>query len=245
MTWGDVGSGALRAALPLALWGVVSAAFAARERDGRFLGSARWSALCAFVLVAAASAAMVGALLSHDFSLQYVALNNARETAAQAQNDRTTILNLYLLLVGGVGSIIVGLGQARGLDLPRNVYAIVFALLGLIGFFTLFKLVRLRQAWYDSVLAMNQIKDFYLERFPELDKAFRWRTRSIPPPDKVGTITFNLALLVAIIDSVAVGIAAYFLNLRLANNEYLVGAFAAILFLLWQIWFYFFQLREK
>jgi hypothetical protein len=70
----------------------------------------------------------------------------AQTTAEQAQDDRATILNLYLLLVGGVGSIIVGLGQARGFELPRGVYAIVFAMLALIGFFTLMKLVRLRQA---------------------------------------------------------------------------------------------------
>ena len=30
----------------------------------------------------------------------------ARETAAQAQNDRTIIVNLYLLLVGGAGSLL-------------------------------------------------------------------------------------------------------------------------------------------
>ncbi len=105
--------------------------------------------------------------------------------------------------------------------------------------------MRLRQAWYDSVLAMNQIKDLYLEKFPELEKAFRWRTKTIPPPDKVGTITFSLSMLVAIIGSVSMGVAAHFTNLRLANNEYAVGAFAAILFFLWQLWFYFFQLREK
>jgi membrane protein YdbS with pleckstrin-like domain len=169
----------------------------------------------------------------------------AQSTAEQAQDDRATIMNLYLLLVGGVGSILVGFGQARGAEMPRDVYVVVFALLGVIGFFILMKLVRLRQAWYDSVLAMNQIKDFYLQKFPELEKAFRWRTKTIPPPGKLWTITFNLALLVAIIDSVALGIAVYLTGWRVANNDYAVGAFAAILFFLWQIWFYFFQLPSE
>ncbi len=80
MSWADVGGGALRAALPLAVWGIVSAAYAARGRDGRFLASARWSALGAFAFAVVASAAMVGALLRHDFTIAYVALNNARET---------------------------------------------------------------------------------------------------------------------------------------------------------------------
>ncbi len=177
-------------------------------------------------------------ILIHEFEY-------AQSTAEQAQDDRTAILNLYLLLVGGVGSIIVGLGQSSSLSLPRGVYALIFALLGVIGIFILFKLVRLRQAWYDSVLAMNQIKDFYLGKFPELEKAFRWRTKSIPPLGKIWTITFGLSLLVMIIDSVAIAVAVYFLNLRLANNDYAVSAFAAIIFLIWQMWFYFFQLRNK
>jgi cytochrome c-type biogenesis protein CcmF len=76
----DLGGGALRAALALALWGVIAAAHAVHERDGRSLASARWSALVAFALVLVASLAMSAALVTHDFSIRYVALNNARET---------------------------------------------------------------------------------------------------------------------------------------------------------------------
>ncbi|MBI2325275.1 MAG: heme lyase CcmF/NrfE family subunit [Chloroflexi bacterium] len=82
MTFADVGGGALRAALALALWGLLASAYAARERDGRALQSARWSALAAFVLVVAASLSMAAALLAHDFTIRYVALNNALETPA-------------------------------------------------------------------------------------------------------------------------------------------------------------------
>lgn len=166
----------------------------------------------------------------------------AQTTAEQAQDDRATILNLYLLLAGGVGSIIVGLGQASGSDLPRGVYVLVFGLLALIGFFTLMKLVRLRQAWYDSVLTMNRIKDFYVEKFPDLANALRWRTTTIPPPGKWWTITFNLALLVAIIDSTALAVAMHFTGVRLPFHDYAAPTFAALVFFLWQVWFYFFQL---
>jgi hypothetical protein len=162
----------------------------------------------------------------------------AQTTAEQAQDDRATILNLYILLVGGVGSIIAGLGQA----LPRGVYVIVFGLLALIGFFMLMKLVRLRQAWHDSVLTMNRIKDYYVERFPELAKALRWRTTTIPPPGKWWTITFSLSVLVAIIDSTALAVAMYFTGIRVPMSEYAASVFAALVFFLWQMWFYFFQL---
>jgi len=165
----------------------------------------------------------------------------AEETAEQAQNDRTAIVNMYLLLAGGIGSVAAALAQfARGPDLSR-IYALLFLILALIGFFTLMKLVRLRQAWHDSALTMNRIKDLYLARFPDLEKAFRWRTESIPAPGKPWTITFNLSLLVIILDSVALAVAVHFLEVR-AVGDYVVEVFAAVMYFLWQIWFYFFQL---
>jgi amino acid permease len=168
----------------------------------------------------------------------------AQETAEQAQDDRTAIMNLYLLLVGGVGSIVVGLSQsgAGAANLPRNAAALLFALLAITGFFVLMKLVRLRQAWFDSARAMNRIKEFYLERFPELDKAFLWKPGTIPSRNKPWTITFNLCLLVAILDSVALGIAVNYGGLR-STIDYLPEVFAATMYFLWQLWFYFFQLR--
>ena len=168
----------------------------------------------------------------------------ARETAAQAQSDRTTVVNLYLLLVGGVGSIglaLPQLGPRSGFDVPRLGYALLFALLGLIGFFTVMKLVRLRQAWYESVHAMNTIKKFYLDRFPELEAAFDWKVGSIPALGKPWTITFNLSLLVALVDCAVLAVGFHFADQYLANAD-MVGVFAAFLFLLWQIYFYFFQL---
>jgi Na+/melibiose symporter-like transporter len=169
----------------------------------------------------------------------------ARTTAEQAQDDRTAIMTLYLLLVGGVGSAIAAITQTSltpGSSVPHIALALIFFLLGITGFFTLMKLVRLRQAWNDSAMAMNQIKDFYRERFPELNKAFRWKTETIPPPGKPWTITFNLVLLVAIIDSVAMGIAVYFTDWRVPYGEYVIATFVAVVFIFWQLWYYFYQL---
>ncbi len=169
----------------------------------------------------------------------------ARETATQAQDDRTTIVNLYLLLIGGVSSVALALPQLskeRGFDVPGGAYALLFGLLALLGFFTVMKLVRLRQAWYESVHAMNVIKKFYLERIPELEDALLWKTETIPAPGKPWTITFNLMLLIAIVDSVALGTAFHFTGLRFAFSDYAVDVFAAVMYFLWQIWFYFMQL---
>lgn len=168
----------------------------------------------------------------------------AKETAAQAQNDRTVVVNLYLFLVGGVGSLTLTLPQISetAVPIPRAGYGLIFGMLAVIGFFTVLKLVRLRQAWHDSVQTMNRIKDFYLIKFPEIASAFRWRTESIPAPGKPFTIYFNLALLVALVDSLMLAVAVNRFGARVALGEYVVETFAALLYLVWQMWFYFFQL---
>ena len=97
-------------------------------------------------------------------------------------------------------------GPAKNPVLPALCGRFVPAL-SVLGLFTVLKLIKLRQAWHDSVLAMNQIKDFYIAHFPELQPAFRWRTGTIPAPGRAFTITFDLVALVALIDSAALGAA--------------------------------------
>ena len=135
--WGDIGAGALRAALALALWGFGSAAYAAWKRDARALSSARAVAIGAFLLVAIADLAMVGALVSHDFSLVYVAENNALETplfysaislwAALAGS----ILLWTLILAGAV--VYVAVRGTR--SLPRLATVALAVLFAMLSFF--------------------------------------------------------------------------------------------------------------
>ena len=80
MSAGDLGAAALRAALFLSLWGTGAAIYAAWRRDARVLASARVAAGFAFGLVVIAALSMMFALATHDFSILYVAENNARET---------------------------------------------------------------------------------------------------------------------------------------------------------------------
>ncbi len=166
----------------------------------------------------------------------------AQSTAEQAQDDRATIMNLYLILVGGVGSIVAGLAQMDKFEALRPAFAGVFLLLGITGFFILAKLVRLRQAWQDSAQAMNRIKEFYIARHPEIAAAFRWREKTIPPLGKLWTITFYLALLVTIIDSVSLAIAVNLMGWRVSFGNYVVEIFVALVYFAWQAIFYFYQL---
>lgn len=185
----------------------------------------------------------VKALLDPDAILERE-FEYARDASLQANSDRAQIVNLYLILLGGIGSLLLALpalAAGRALTFPPALFSAALLLLGLLGLFTIFKLIRLRQAWHDSVLAMNRIKDFYLAHYPDLRPAFHWRTESIPAPEKVGTITFNLAMLVAITDSVALGAGVYLLPL-LQPAGWAIGA--ALAFFAAQITAYFWLLSR-
>jgi len=139
MTWGDLGSAALRAALPLAIWGCGAAMYGAARRDGRALASARWSALLVFILVALSVLAMEGALVTHDFSIRYVAMNNARETPLFF-----TVISLWAALEGSILLWTLVLAGAtayvawRGTrELPRLATTALSVLMGMVSFFLL------------------------------------------------------------------------------------------------------------
>jgi len=116
-----------------------AAAYAASKRDGRALASARWSAMLAFVLVALAVVAMEGGLVTHDFSIQYVAENNARETPVFF-----TVISLWAALAGSILLWTIVLAGAttyvawRGTrELPRLGTTALAVLLGMVSFFLL------------------------------------------------------------------------------------------------------------
>src|SRR5205814_1472722 len=111
MSAGDLGAAALRAALFLSIWGTGAAIYAAWRRDVRALLSARIAAGVAFGLVVIAALSMMFALATHDFSILYVAENNARETPTFY-----SIISLWAVLEGSIllwTAILVGAARRR------------------------------------------------------------------------------------------------------------------------------------
>jgi cytochrome c-type biogenesis protein CcmF len=131
---GDLGAAALRAALFLSLWGTGAAAYAAWRRDARALVSARIAAGVGFGLVVVAALAMVFALATHDFTILYVAENNARETPLFY-----SIIGLWAALEGSIllwAGILAGAtayvafrGTAALPRLATTALAVMFAML--------------------------------------------------------------------------------------------------------------------
>ena len=89
-------------------------------------------------------------------------------------------------------------------------FAIIFVLLSALGLITILQLVRLRQAWLESVRAMNQIKEQLIAGDPSLAVYFRWRNATIPTAFKWRSFGFLQALSVALLSGLALGAAVAF-----------------------------------
>jgi 8-oxo-dGTP pyrophosphatase MutT (NUDIX family) len=126
--------------------------------------------------------------------------NYVSVTAYQAMEDRARLFNLYLLVIG------------------------IFALLvaGIAGVAFFLQLVRLRQAYLESLRAMNTIKEYYIEHFkdalPDPSKAFRWRLQTMPTGDKPGSLSSVVTHTVALLGSICFGGAAFVGNQLLVKD---------------------------
>jgi hypothetical protein len=96
----------------------------------------------------------------------------------------------------------------KNTEMPNLLGTILLWLLCGVGWFYFLTIIRLRQAWYDSTLAMNQIKEFYIRHADGVDpnvlrQAFRWQPGRVPPPAKAWTVYFYSAMLIGFLDSAA------------------------------------------
>ena len=143
--------------------------------------------------------------------------NYASVTAYQAMEDRARMFNLYLLLVGilasGLGAVFQLGSSVRQYLLP--VAVLLLLLTGALGYVFFLKLIRLRQAHRESLIAMGKIKTFYIDRFkaqlPKIENAFHWRLETIPAGEKFGNVTFLVCYTTAVIGCLSFALAAFLL----------------------------------
>lgn len=157
------------------------------------------------------------------------------QTAMQANEDRARVSNYYLVAAGAAVAAIIGAGFDT--PIPSCVYigfSLLFIGLAIIGVLTLLQLARLRKAWRDSVVAMNQLKDYYIEHCKEiaLEKAFAWRSATIPPATKRNSLAYLLALSVILIAGASLATAFVYLCLATGLPVAVQITGAAFLFIL-------------
>ena len=141
--------------------------------------------------------------------------NYIAQTATQAFEDRARVSSFYLI---AVGSLVAAMFGTQFFDPDQFTQAVkimfsgLFIMLTLLGLSTVMQLAQLRSAWYESMMAMNQIKDFAMKQNPELVNAFRWKSATLPPKYKRGSVSYYQALEVALIGGLTFGAAMYFLQ---------------------------------
>jgi hypothetical protein len=143
---------------------------------------------------------------------QYIA-----QSLFQNNEDRARVTSFYLITLGSFIAAIFSSTQISALDPVRayTAFAILFAILAIMGLLTILQLLRFREAWFDSAAAMNEIKRYYIEHFTGqgLGQAFRWKPDELGPRLKLWSVGFLLALQVAILGGASLGATVLFFGL--------------------------------
>jgi len=143
----------------------------------------------------------VAQLLLKDY--EYIA-----STCSEAMNDRHTMVNYFLLIVGAVFTVIATRinMQAYQTEYVRELLVIVALVLNFIGWLYFMHIIRLRQSWHGSALAMNQIKEFFIQngRLPDeiARSSFLWDTKSVPRAGRKSNVFYYSAVVISFISSV-------------------------------------------
>lgn len=143
------------------------------------------------------------------------------DTASQANEDRARVSSFYLIAVGSLVAALFSAqlfgpnGDAGNMNL---LFSGLFFILTLLGTTTIMQLARLRAAWYESMLAMNQIKEFVISQDKQLAKAFRWRAHTLPALYKPNSVSYQQTVEVSILSGLMFGASAYFFQKGIAFN---------------------------
>jgi len=156
-----------------------------------------------------------------------------RETAAQAMNDRHTMVNYFIIITGAFITIIGGriFGAEEALNNPKYISILigVSIIINIIGWIYFMHIIRLRQAWCDSAAAMNQIKEFFIinGRVPDdiARSAFLWDSKTIPKPGKKSNVSYYSAMSISFVSTVVLLFASWLLSPQFETGT--VGVFTA------------------
>lgn len=144
--------------------------------------------------------------------------NHAANLTFRADEDRIRVFRYYLATVGTLIATLILVDLTDKLHLI--IFGLVFAGLAVLGVMSLLKLAKLRLAWIDSVLAMHQIKNYYIQNCKEiqLEKAFRWKDKDIPSPGKKWTVAFLMVVSISFLSSFAIIGTILFLGLAITGK---------------------------
>lgn len=146
--------------------------------------------------------------------------NYIAQTAIQANEDRARVSSFYLIAVGSLVAALFGTQYVdpQLFEINANLmFGGLFLVLTFLGSSTILQLARLRTAWYESALAMNQLKDYMIRYDRSLAQALRWQMETLPPKYKRDSLSYYQAVEVALISGLMSGAAIFFLQRALVS----------------------------
>ena len=140
------------------------------------------------------------------------------QTAFRSHEDRARVTSSYIITVGSLLIAILGYQYDKDNAYLYFAFAGLFLLLSLGSLLTLLQIVRLRQAWYESAKAMNHMKEYFIRRIDatetyQLSDAFLWSDETLPSKFKPWSISFLLAIQIAMLGAISLSTSVIFLSL--------------------------------
>lgn len=147
----------------------------------------------------------------------------AKSTSLQSQSDRLAIVNFFIAIFGAIASISLGLANSN--TTYSNFFSLGFFVISIIGFVFIIKIIRLRQAWVESAKAMNKIKDYFIQKNPDVGEFIIWKTNTIPKAEKFKTISYLSSFLINILSSISLFLGCYLSDFSILWSFVLSGLF--------------------
>jgi len=177
-----------------------------------------------------------GVVLTAEF--EYIA-----GSAFQANEDRARVSNFYIVSVGSLVAAALttqtgGADAGSTLHIPVYwIFSAPFIILSLTGLSTTIQLAQLRIAWSHSLVAMNRIKEYAAGHvnLPDFGDAFLWTNAQRPPLYKPRSISFLLALQVALLGGCTFAAAILSAGLNYGKWLWVWAIIGGILFVILQL----------
>jgi hypothetical protein len=176
-------------------------------------------------------------------------LNYIAQTAFQANEDRARVSSVYTTAVASlIAAVLSSQIRTTGTDQETIAiyigFAIIFSIISVFGFLTIFQLIRLRLAWRESAHAMNLIKEYAVSNFESAKSAFLWTESTLPPAFKTNSISFISVLQVAIVGGVMFGASIMSIGFIFSGWWWIPACMSGFLYCVLQVAVYWLSLRS-
>jgi hypothetical protein len=159
-------------------------------------------------------------------------------TAIQAGEEHARVPQYYFMALGSSLASLLSVLEIPQKYVPWTYwgFALIFFILSGFGWLTVKQLISFRIAWLQSSLAMDEIKEYYINHFQQfnLQSAIQFRIAKLPDAYKPGSIGQLLASATSLMSSLSLLGGLTFLGLALSDfiglkNGAMAGIFLALL----------------